>query len=262
MFQTYFSTKRMLHKEIQGESRVRENRTHGLVYEVKAWLLNRASFTLIELLVVIAIIALLASMLLPALSQAREKARSIKCMSNLKQIYLAARMYLDDYDGWCFDGSEWYHSNNPSRASLWPYLSKKGNALSANYFSPNDCQLLICPSGKEDVRTATGGECTNYGASSFIMPLGSYVEAKYDWYEGEYITRFFRIKNASGKIMFADMKSAYAALDIVGRVSFRHSGGANFLFCDGHVEWWNENDPRLYDQTTSGPWRVIHNGSY
>ncbi|MBU0478374.1 prepilin-type N-terminal cleavage/methylation domain-containing protein, partial [bacterium] len=55
MFQTYFSTQRMLHKETQGESRVRENRTHGLVYEVKAWLLNRASFTLIELLVVIAI---------------------------------------------------------------------------------------------------------------------------------------------------------------------------------------------------------------
>src|SRR5436190_12490093 len=59
---------------------------------------RRLGFTLIELLVVIAIIAILAAILFPVFAQAREKARSAQCLSNLKQVAMATRMYSQDYD--------------------------------------------------------------------------------------------------------------------------------------------------------------------
>ncbi|MDO9465016.1 MAG: prepilin-type N-terminal cleavage/methylation domain-containing protein [bacterium] len=187
------------------------------------------SFTLIELLVVIAVIALLASMLLPALLGAREMGRRIKCVSNLKQMYMAFVMYANDYDDYVvplqtapyYGGPAWYKADQ-----LPVYLNKN---LGTNQ------RVFKCPS---DTNKST---VIDYNTISYGYNYWHVGHHGGDIYVG-YI-RLSKIDEPSRTMVFADGYGSNEAYRMMIRNygydidTGRHNNGANLVFLDGHVKW-------------------------
>ncbi|MEM6313034.1 MAG: DUF1559 domain-containing protein [Planctomycetota bacterium] len=129
---------------------------------------TRRGFTLVELLVVIGIIALLISILLPSLQSARRSAQEVACLSNMRQLTLAAQMYSNEYDGAMIAINFGFHPTNLQPNEDWtntltPYLGKEGaeqwiawgNPASTNAAEFNEeVEIFICPTETEDVLNA------------------------------------------------------------------------------------------------------------
>lgn len=114
-------------------------------------------FTLIELLVVIAIIAILASLLMPALNSARESARNVACLNNQRQMGMAVNMYAQDADGYLpqvhsRDSSPWSFPDYSWMVQLWPYLGDGDWPQFTSFFS--------CPSDRDPIERSPTDDST------------------------------------------------------------------------------------------------------
>jgi prepilin-type N-terminal cleavage/methylation domain-containing protein/prepilin-type processing-associated H-X9-DG protein len=237
---------------------------------------RRQGFTLIELLVVIAIIAILAAILFPVFSKAREKARQTTCASNMKQLGLAVLQYVQDYDETYPLGVD-FHTYVSWADRIYPYVKSTGAYKCPDYSGnvqymamsgriPGTPQLPISYAACCALPSWAGG---NFGQATIIPNAGVPFATIYSGFGDFDPTILSQIDYPANSIEIIDTANTDNNSAIVWYISDialeNHTQMSNFLFCDGHVKTmkptstvstvneWNVRNVPDWTHSTPGP---------